>query len=108
MDTDDKATPADVTRADIDALLTELREFGQAVTVGWLSADRYARAAAALAAERDRADRAEAALDETNALIEGVVQALEEEPEACDAGSIIAALNIRLRFDAIRKSEATA
>jgi hypothetical protein len=67
-----------------------------------------AEATTAFAAERDRADRAEAALDETNALIEGVVQALEEEPEACDAGSIIAALNIRLRFDAIRESEATA
>lgn len=52
--------------------------------------------AADLCAQRDRADRAERDLDSTNAIVEGVVQALTEAPEECDAASVIAALNLRL------------
>jgi hypothetical protein len=46
-------------RSEVDALIVELRGFSRAMTVQGmtLTGDRYARSAAALAAERDRADR---------------------------------------------------
>lgn len=57
--------------------------------------------------QRDRADRAERDLDSTNAIIEGVVQALTEAPDECDPDSVVAALSRRLLIASIR-SEATA
>lgn len=91
-------------RSETDALIDELRAFSRAETMQGmtLTGDRYARAAVALAAERDRADRAEAKL--TTALEIADVW-IDSEPSDPAPISVVTAGRV---FRGLLTSEATA